>query len=113
MTPNVAIVHVQNPSSRGIHLWIPLFFAVDSSGTAFAADLSGCGCGLSWLQDQLLEGHRGLLGHLMQSARHPRARAQRREPGRGANSLGDTRRTVRFACLKETRWRLEDTVADG
>jgi hypothetical protein len=25
MTPNVAIVHVENPHWRGIHLWLPLF----------------------------------------------------------------------------------------
>jgi len=25
MTPNIAIVHVQNPHWRGIRLWIPLF----------------------------------------------------------------------------------------
>ena len=25
MTPNIAIVHVENPQWRGIHLWVPLF----------------------------------------------------------------------------------------
>lgn len=25
MTPNIAIVHVQNPHWRGIRLWLPLF----------------------------------------------------------------------------------------
>jgi hypothetical protein len=25
MTPNIAIVHVENPHWRGIHLWLPLF----------------------------------------------------------------------------------------
>lgn len=25
MTPNIAIVQVQNPYRRGIHLWLPLF----------------------------------------------------------------------------------------
>lgn len=25
MTPNLAIVHVENPHWRGIHLWLPLF----------------------------------------------------------------------------------------
>lgn len=25
MTPNIAIVHVQNPHWRGIRLWVPLF----------------------------------------------------------------------------------------
>jgi hypothetical protein len=25
MTPNLAIVHIQNPHWRGLHLWLPLF----------------------------------------------------------------------------------------
>lgn len=25
MTPNIAIIHIENPRWRGIHLWLPLF----------------------------------------------------------------------------------------
>jgi hypothetical protein len=25
MTPNVAIIHIDNPHWRGLHLWLPLF----------------------------------------------------------------------------------------
>lgn len=25
MTPNIAIVHIENPHWRGLHLWLPIF----------------------------------------------------------------------------------------
>ena len=99
MTPNIAIVHVQNPHWRGIRLVGSAVSVVDSAGAVVTADFSGCAGRMPGRPNQPLARYRGLLGHFVQPAGDRCPRMRGREPGYGSHLVRLTMNNERRAIL--------------